>query len=243
MKIAIVGTCPSSCALALNLPEDWKLWVCSPGNQTYPRVDAWFEIHEDLDFPTENGIWQPYIDWLNSQPFKLYAQRRDLMPRAELFPAEALVDKFGPFFFRSQPAWMLAFAIYSGAKEIGLFGLDMAAKSEYGHQKPDIFHYILIARSLGIKVLTPPESEVLTPPPLYGYSLNAPMARKLLVRRREIEGQLADMDKQIEELRMRRQHFRGVLDDVDWTQQTWTGGVYREQGEVHRVVSPTKKEA
>lgn len=219
--------------LALELPPEWELWVCSPGNENYPRIDVWFELHCDLDFPGEN--FTGYLDWLNKQSFKVYAQRLDLIPRAKLFPHEKLVREFGPYFFTSQPAWMMAFAISEGVSELALFGLDMAAKSEYHHQKPAMFYFTERAVRRGIKILTPQESDVLSPPPLYGYSLNHPMARKLLVRQREIEREIAVMDAEIKRLENRRAHFKGVLDENDWTQQTWTGGLYKEQGEVIRL--------
>lgn len=237
MKIAIVGTCPSSRMLACSLPADWSIWVCSPGNDDYPRVDLWFELHGDLDMPEERGRFAPYLAWLNAQPFPVMAQRLDLIPRATEFPIERMVEEFGPAFFTSQPAMMLAYAIsmMSGrqeANEIGLFGLDMAAQSEYHHQKPAVLHFAYLAHQRGIKISAPLESEVLCPPPLYGYSLTTPMGRKLRVRQQEVVAQIVDMDRQIRELEMRRQHFRGVLDENDWTQQTWTGGFQRPRDEV-----------
>ena len=168
----------------------------------------------------------------------MYAQNKDLIPRADIFPHERLVKEFSHFFFTSQPAWMMAFAISEKASQIGLFGLDMAARSEYAHQKSAILHFALIAQQRGIEVFAPPESEVLYPPPLYGYSFNSPMGRKLRVRQLEVEQQIAEMDKQISNLERKRQHFRGVLDENDWTQQTWTGGVYREEGKVLKMAAP-----
>lgn len=242
MKVAVVGTCPSSRMLAVNLPEDWKLWVCSPGNDDFPRVDLWFELHCDLDYPTENGIWWPYINWVNAQQWPVMAQRTDLFPRAERFPYETLVEEFSNYFFTSQPAWMMAYAIHKGADTIGLFGLDMAAKSEYYHQKPAILYLTLVAQARGIKVLSPPDSEVLAPPPLYGYSYNTMMGRKLRVRELEVKERLAEMDLQIKDLELKRQHFRGVLDDIDWTQQTWTGGLPSDKVETVQVKSSMNSE-
>jgi len=72
-KVALIGTCPSR-NLALALPEDWECWVCSPGNQNFPRVDLWFELHGDLDFPGED--WRPYLDWLNAQSFPVMVPPR-----------------------------------------------------------------------------------------------------------------------------------------------------------------------
>ena len=223
--------------LALELPDDWELWVCSPGNENFPRIDAWFELHGDLDFPCEGGRWFRYLDWINSRNFTVYAQDQTLIPRAITFPAEKLCGEFGSFFFTSQPAWMFAFAMAEGAADIGLFGLDMAARSEYAQQKSAISHFCWVASQKKINILAPPESEVLQPPPLYGYSYNSSMGRKLRVRQLEVEAQLRELDQQIEELRMKRQHFRGVLDENDWTQQTWTGGQIPNRGDLIRLKS------
>lgn len=242
-KIAIVGTCPSSRMLACGLPPDWRVWVCSPGNDDFPRIDLWFELHGDLDFPCEGGRWGKYIEWLNAAPFSLMAQRLDLFPNAEPFPIEKLVGEFGPCWFTSQPAMMLAYAIHIGVTDVALFGLDMAAKSEYFHQKPAMLHLAEEARRRGIRVVAPMESEVLTAPPIYGYSMNSPMGRKLRTRQLEIEQELRRMDNEIRLLEMRRQHFRGVLDDIDWTQQTWTGGLWTEDQEVTRVRGSQQQEA
>lgn len=237
MKIAIVGTCPSSRMMAVTLPDDWHTWVCSPGNDDFPRIDCWFELHGDLDFPTEKGRWLPYINWLNAQTFPLIAQRKDLFPRSSAFPYKELVDQFGPCFFTSQPAWMFAYAIANNVEEVGLFGLDMAAKSEYEHQKPAMMHFTCVAEARGIRVLVPPESDLLAPPPLYGYSYNTRLGRKLRVRELEITQSIAEMDAQIRALELKRQHFRGVLDNLDWAQQTWTGGIQTDDVETVYVRS------
>lgn len=244
-KIAIVGTCPSSCALALELPDDWELWVCSAGNEGYPRVDAWFELHGDLDFSWERGRFAKHIEWVNAQDFPLYAQRLDLFPRAMEFPIEDVCKAFGVSFFTSQPALMMAHAILQNPEAIGLFGLDMAARSEYAGQKPAILHFARVCQERGIKVMAPPESEVLMPPPIYGYCFNSPMGRKLKVRECEVKAQVADMDRQIAALQEKRRHFLGVLDENDWSQQTFTGGLYKDPDMVRlkpRLVKTAEQE-
>jgi hypothetical protein len=216
----------------MRLPSDWKIWACSPGNTDLQRIDTWFELHGDLDHAIEGGKWEPYLAWINLHGFEVYAQDQHLIPRAKTFPVEELLREFGENFFSSQPAWMMAFAIYKGATDIALFGLDMAARTEYHFEKPNMLHFAWLAQQRGIRVMAPPESEVLAPPPLYGYSLNSPMARKLRIRYLELEEEVQKMDAQIAVLQAKRQHFQGCLDDCDWAMQTWTGGLYREQNEV-----------
>src|SRR5713226_4715918 len=46
LKIAMIGTAPSSRMLAPFNDPSWKIWACSPGNMNaLPRVDTWFELH------------------------------------------------------------------------------------------------------------------------------------------------------------------------------------------------------
>jgi hypothetical protein len=151
-KIALVGTCPSN-VLALQLPADWELWVCSPGNDRFPRVDLWFELHGDLDMPGE--MLQPYIDWLNRQSFPQMVHRVDLFPRGQRFPIEEMVKLYGDYFFTSQPALMLAYALSLKPEEVALFGLDMQATSEYSAQKPAMLHFVWLAMQQGVRVMCP----------------------------------------------------------------------------------------
>src|SRR5580698_10373126 len=48
LKVAMIGTAPSSRMLAPFNDPSWKIWACSPGNMnTLPRVDVWFELHSN----------------------------------------------------------------------------------------------------------------------------------------------------------------------------------------------------
>src|SRR5882672_892663 len=52
LKVALIGTAPSSRMLSPFNDPSWKIWACSPGNMgIMPRVDAWFEIHGNLHWP------------------------------------------------------------------------------------------------------------------------------------------------------------------------------------------------
>jgi hypothetical protein len=231
-RVALIGTCPSG-QLALHLPPEWELWVCSPGNDTFPRIDLWFELHGDLDFPGED--FRSYIAWLNQQEFPQMVHRTDLFPRGRRFPIEDMVKEFGDFFFTSQPALMFAYALSQQPEEIGLFGLDMQANSEYAHQKPAMLHFAWLAMQRGVRVLCPDESEALIPMPIYGYNLNSPIGRKLRVRSIELRNEITKLDAQIARLSEKRTHFRGALDQNEWAMQTWTHGLYRETGDVQQV--------
>lgn len=227
LKVALVGTCPSSRLLAPFADPSWEIWACSPDNAgVLPRVTRWFEIHGDLGLSGAEAWEKPYVDWLNQGGFELVIndQCRHIFPRGRALQKDALVAKFGRLFFTSTPAWMLADALMRGAKEIGLYGLDMSSRHEYVIQRPGMHHFIEIAeQQYGVAVHAPLESDIMQPAPLYGYSLTTPMGRRLTVRAQELRQRIAEQDRIIAQATHDRTYLNGALDDVDYTQQIWTG--------------------
>src|SRR5580658_1312405 len=100
LKVALVGTAPSSRMMAPYNDPSWTIWGCSPGNMgIMPRVDAWFEIHGNLLWPENRHYGEPYLNWLNQQQFPVYMQSQQWVPRAMTIPVKELVAEFGPYFF------------------------------------------------------------------------------------------------------------------------------------------------
>ena len=231
MKVAMIGTAPSSRGLAPYQDSSWKIWACSQGNMgQLPRVDAWFEIHAIGDMTgEENRAWSmPYYAWLRTQQFPVYMQEKnDLVPQAIVFPRNLMLKEFGRNWFSSSITWMMAFAIHQMREgdEIGLFGIDMGAKQEhYTHQKPGILRFIEFAKDKGIKVSVPDESCVGQQPPLYGYSEATRFGRKMNVRMREMQNLLAQIDQKIAQLTSERAYTLGAIDDCEYVMRTFTDG-------------------
>lgn len=224
LKIAILGTAPSSRGLAPFNDPTWKIWACSAGNMNAcPRVDAWFEIHANLLWPEHESFGKPYIEWLNKQTFPVYMQDNSLVPRATPLPKDELVAEFGRYFFTSSFAWMMAFAIKSGANEIGLWGVDMASRDEYILQRSGGHYFIQEARRRGIKVTLPMESDLLQPPPLYGFDDSTRFLRKIMVRKKELTDRLGGMRQQRDQLSNSIIYLEGALEDIDYIVSIWGG--------------------
>ncbi len=243
-KVAIIGTAPSSRALAPYDDETWDIWGCSPGNMNcLPRVDAWFEIHANLLWPRyADAYGKNYIKWLSEQKFPVYLQdepwHQKYFPHALGFPAREMLKKFGRHWFTSSFAWMMAFAIHLGYKEIGLFGVDMASKDEYIQQRQGFYHWLEKAQGLGIKVVIPRESDLAQPPGLYGYSDVSSFGRKLHARYDELGGRSEGMSQEIQKLSMQldslknnKLYIDGAREDVEYLQSIWPA-VQDEWGEV-----------
>ena len=202
----------------------WEIWACSPGNAygVLPRVTRWFEIHGDLDWP-EHGqfAFAKYIDWLNSQDFKIYAQDRRHFPRATPYPLDEMIAKFSLYFFTSTFAYMMALAISEGAKEIGLFGIDMTSEDEYVSQRPAMQHFIVMCMAMGIKVGAPDESDIMRPPPLYGWVDATPSGRKLHVYQREIEDKIKEAERLRRQAELDATLLKGCATGIDYARRIW----------------------
>lgn len=224
LQIALIGTAPSSRGLAPYHDPKIKIWACSAGNMgQIPRVDAWFEIHANLLWPENASFGAPYVEWLKKQTFPIYMQDQKLVPNAIPFPRQELIEEFGPYFFTSSFAWMLAMAIKAGAKKILLYGIDMASRDEYILQRPGAFYFFMEAKRRGIEVIAPYESDIMQPPALYGFSDSTPFGRKIASREKELKDRLGPMRNQRDQLTQNITYLEGALEDVDYFKSIWSG--------------------
>lgn len=236
LKIALIGTAPSSRMLAPFNDPSWKIWACSPGNMnSLPRVDVWFELHSNLLWPEHESYGKPYIEWLKQQKFPIYMQDRwptaegqmvplkSIVPNAVSFPKNEMVEEFGDSFFTSSFAWMMALAISQGASEIALYGIDMASRDEYIRQRPGFFFFRYQAEKRGIKVSAPHESDIMQSPALYAYVDSTPFGRKIMARRQEVVGRVNGMVQQRDQLSNSITYLQGAQEDLDYFESIWSG--------------------
>lgn len=224
LKVALIGTAPSSRMLAPFNDPSWKIWACSPGNMnTLPRVDVWFELHSNLLWPEHESYGRPYIEWLKQQKFPIWMQDQSLVPNAQVFPKNELVEEFGDDFFTSSFAWMMALAMKQGATEIALYGIDMASRDEYIRQRPGFFFFRYLCQQRGIKVSAPHESDIMQSPPLYAYVDSTPFGRKILARRAEVVGRVNGMIQQRDQLNNSITYLQGAQEDLDYFESIWSG--------------------
>ena len=224
LKIALIGTAPSSRLLAPFSDKSWTIWACSPGNMNaLPRVDAWFEIHGNMLWPENRHYGEPYLEWLKKQTFPIYMQDKSFVPNAITLPIDNLVAEFGPYFFTSSFAWMMGLAMQQGAKEIALFGIDMASRDEYILQRPGAYYFFIEAKRRGIQISAPYESDIMQPPTLYGFSEVTPFGRKILSRKAELKSRLNEMRNQHASLEQNIKYIEGALEDLDYVESIWGG--------------------
>ncbi len=221
MNVVLLGTAPDSFGLA-PFGGDWEIWSCSPGTMNAPRVDKFFELHRWE--PGQPWFQESYVNYLKE--FKgqvIMSKEVPDVPNCEILPYQDLVAKYGPYFFTSSLAWMMAMAIEAGAKKIALYGVDMAATTEYHDQRMGCQYFAMLAKAKGIEVGVPPESDLFRPAPLYGVCENSHAWIKQTVRARDLARRVNEHQKLIEENTQQMHFLKGAMDDQDWQLHSWFG--------------------
>ena len=219
-KIAVLGSAVSSVGLAPYHDPSWEIWACSPANMTLPRKSLWFELH-NIEMKRREGL-DAYLDWMAKQPFKIYMQSvLPEFPNSLEFPLQPIVAKYGPFWWTSQPAYMLALAIEQKPEAIGLYGIDMAANSEYNQQRLALQFLIREVLNTGINLVVPPESDILEPAPMYGYSESSRQWRKYYARMHELKDRVGRLEQEVAQKTHEKTHLIGAIDDMEYQWAHW----------------------
>lgn len=214
MKIAIVGTAPSSRRDA-PYNSDWKIWSLGGNFKDISSWDRWFELHspdvlKSANIPDE--MWR----FLERAGDKLYTGfYHKNLPSAQRYPIDSITQKYGRY-FTSSIAYMIALAIDEGATDIGLWGVDMAAEDEYSHQRSCCEHYLGIARGAGINVSVAKESPLLRAERMYAFEYDN-LSSELLVRQHELERAVTEKERDKEQY----YYLKGKLDQIKQIGLLW----------------------
>lgn len=233
-KIAIIGSAPSSTLLAPFNDPNWAIWCTSPSTWAQlagRRADVWFELHRYLPYPPAQSQAPGTRPWFSPE---FHAFLRDFkgkvymteghpeIPNCERFPYKLLLDKHGPYHFCSSVAWMLAWAIEQRPRAIGVFGIDMAAGSEWAYQRPSCQHFLGLAKASGIDVVLPPESDLMRHTTLYGIGEHNPRHIRIAERIKELEAQKMQLQGQMQECNNRLNQVMGALESYNYMLDAWT---------------------
>lgn len=238
MRIAVVGGAPSSRSLAPFDDPTWQIWTCSPSNAgAFSRVDAWFELHALIDLTNDRfqDTQGPYYDYLRGLKCPVYMQEKNnLIPDAIVFPREEIVSQFSGFTpYTSSMAWMVAYAITKKPEEIGIWGVDCCAASEYEYERPGVQFWLAEARKRGINVVIPPQSDLWAPIPEYGYGDRNPLVVKLKMHTTQMRDRIAKTEAKLAQNAIDREnllhelhHLQGGIEENVYIRRTfhaWSG--------------------
>lgn len=142
MIVDIIGTGLTSASYDWNR-DSFKWSVSSYADIYKEKIHLYFGLH-----------WHQKCEMYNEITLKEY-------------PLGAIIKWSGSNYLHSSIAYMMAYAIYTGAKEINIFGVDMEHDSEYVGQRPCLAYWIGFAKAKGVNVnvMTVLDNQ----PYLYGY--------------------------------------------------------------------------
>lgn len=243
--IAILGTAGTSMALAPFKDKSWAIWACSPG--AYPvcaqnRSDVWFEPHRWL--PTAPGQFgapgtRPWFspefhEFLSAHKGPVFMSVvQPSIPASVRIPFEELIQKYGPYFWTSTIAYMLAMAIEALAQRaqagekvsIGLWGVDMCSTEEWAYQRPGCQHFLGVAMGLGVNIVLAQESDLMRPPTMYGIGEHSPRHIRFLARKAELEAVRNQLQVQHDEIIKRSHTVAGQLAEVNYVLDSWSDDI------------------
>jgi len=210
-KLAIVGFASSSKDKAPYEDPEWVVWGLNQLYRHINRADAWIDIHHDYAAEAKVVEGTDFMGWLTQAPIPIFMCKREAdIPSSVRYPLEEITAKFGARYFTSTISYMIAYGIYAGFREIGLWGVDLIVGKEYFHQKPCAEFWLGMANAMGIQVRLADESALLKSTHLYGFE-EGPVHGPIKIG--EIEERLAKMDKRKEELIRELQTVDGAQQD------------------------------
>ncbi len=155
--------------------KGWEVWTLAW--DPVPIVHRMFEIHKDWrDFhgPGSEDAGAHYR-WLLGQKVPIYMPQVETdIPMSVRYPIEAVGDLVGRtakghVYLESSIGFMIALAMLefkqshrADGMRLGIWGVDMAADTEYTYQKANTEYLIGMARGMGIKVFIPSVSALCT---------------------------------------------------------------------------------
>ncbi|NIP32916.1 hypothetical protein GWN26_10705, partial [Candidatus Saccharibacteria bacterium] len=232
----IVG-CSDSKTLAPFNDSNYEFWGVNNLFVNMPDKPwtRWFEIHEithdGKHFKRREHFSQnpydfrgqpvdDYIKGLGKLTCPVYMQKRwPNIPNSVVYPLKEIIEAYGNY-FTNTVSYEIALAIFEGFKTIGIYGVDMAVGSEYGHQRPSCEYFIGLAIGLGIEVYIPPEADLLKIRHLYAFEENKEAAWLKKVR------------SQIESMKTRLKHSQQQLKTAETQVNQYIGAISAAQEQI-----------
>ncbi len=229
MKVAILGYTPTRKDAPYDDPA-WEIWGLNDlykfqGEGDVERWTRWFEMHDDR---LGNRVGRAKFDervkefakWEN---IPIYMQNKHPgVSGSVAYPLEEVVKQYGDY-FTNTISYMIALAIYEGAKEIGVYGVDMSTSEEYQKQRPSCEYYLGIAVGKGIKVTIHPAADLLKTRYLYGYETEKEekFAVKVTAMMTNMQERKNQAEAQLEEVKKVIWQYDGALATADEIRKLW----------------------
>lgn len=219
-KIAIIGTAPQWQLAPFDDPE-WEIWGIFGTVGAGKRMTRIYELHdkaiiEPMAAKHHSGKYWETVSAMGEN--YITKDHYDQAPNAKRFDFESKLKKYGSY-FASSASWLIAEAIDEGVDHIGIWGINMAADSEYAHQKPSCSYLLGYAKAKGIQITIPASSELLQVSHQYGIEKPPRALECLNQKEAEIMQQLGIHKQNFETSRMGVYGCEQALEMVKWYKQ------------------------
>jgi len=226
LKVAIIGKTPHK-ALAPYGDPSWEIWTLSdlPCGGQVPRWTRHFELHP-LDWFRERNdqIWD-FLKQPHDKPVYVQELAADV-PAGVLFPKGDVLRHLPRAYMTNTVSWLMGYASLLGASEVGVWGVDMALDTEYGHQRPSCEYMVGWLEGQGCKVTIPDESDLLKARCLYGFDHSRDFEEKLRHKVEELQQRHGKQARKFEEVsndlqqrQLNLARLEGALDMTGWIKQ------------------------
>lgn len=151
-RVAIAGLGPTHDDVPWS---EWETWGVA-WDAWFPRYSLGFEMHD-------RQLWTPkHLERMKRADIPILMQKEcEDVSMSRAYPRYAVELTVGRDYMGSSIAYMLAYAIYRKADEIGLWGVDLS-DDMHDHQRPNLEYLIGFAEGRGIKVHVPKGSVLLS---------------------------------------------------------------------------------
>lgn len=220
MKVAIVGTAPSSVDDAPYQDDSWQIWSLGCNAGRIKRFNKWFELHSMEVLTSTNSIDKERTQFFQKIGSDLVVSKYNpIFPDATIYPKDEIVEEFGNY-FTSSIAWMIALALKEGATEIGLWGIDMIGDCEYSYQRACCEYMLGIAKGRGVKVFVSPKSPVLRAARMYAFEYDG-LSAEIQRRIGDVNQVVANCDAQMTRAIEEKAYAQGVLATLREFERRW----------------------
>lgn len=225
-KVAIVGF-TNSRELAPWDDPTFEIWLCNNLHKFVP--DRWHRLYDLHDVPTIKSDTEHEAFLRTTKKQVVVWQPQEGWGSAVAFPKDEIVDAFGRYFTNSI-SWMIAHAIYEGATEIHVYGVDMAQGTEYSAQRPSCEYFLGYAAGRGIQIHVPATSDLLKVSAMYGAEDDTALRIKLDERSKELESRMNMLQQQQQQVRDHLNQCAGALENTRYFRSVWVNAAANRDG-------------
>jgi hypothetical protein len=129
--------------------ENGELWAVN--NSIFDRdVDRLFYLH----YPEDTAEWEEMK--VRAYELDIPIMMQDSYPeidKSTRYPLREIIEKFGTYYFSNSIAYMLAYALYIGVKEVHIWGVPLNFDTEYIYEKASVEFWIGYCMASGVRII------------------------------------------------------------------------------------------